>query len=223
MTKRKLFKFEQISTYPNVIQPNCQYPPVDYVLKGKWAESFFQNPNPIILEIGCGKGDYTTGLASVNPSKNFVGIDIKGDRLWVGASKALDKKLVNVGFLRIPVERAAHYFAQGEVDEIWITFPDPQPNKPRERKRLTCDRFLNVYSQILKPNGIVHLKTDNVPFFDYTIEKVKSSGHQLLEATHDLYGPEGSFIKEEVKSIQTYYERMFLDQGMKICYLNFRL
>jgi tRNA (guanine-N7-)-methyltransferase len=223
VTKRKLIKFAQVSSFRNVIQPNCQYPPKDFHMKGKWAESFFENQKPLVLEIGCGKGDYTTGLAQQCPEKNFMGIDIKGDRLWVGASKALEQKMTNVGFLRISVERGAHYFAANEVEQIWITFPDPQPNKPREKKRLTSQRFLNVYRQFLKPDGIIHLKTDNVPFFDYTLETIASLGHKLHVATHDLYGPDGAHIDPQVKSIQTYYEGMFLEQGMNICYLNFSL
>lgn len=220
MGLNKLERFAETATFPNFVQPDFYYKPEDHEYKGHWAETFFKNSNPIVLELGCGKGEYTVGLAEMYPEKNFIGCDIKGARMWRGARTALDKNLSNVGFLRIQIDQITQYFDANEISEIWITFPDPQPQKPRTRKRLTSTNFLEKYRRILKTDAIIHLKTDNVPFFDFTLEVIEEQKHRLNFSTHDLYG---LGIENEVSRIQTFYESMFLSEGMKICYLNFCL
>lgn len=221
MKKRKLFKFAQLETFNNVIQPSPEeFVHEDFFLKGKWKSEYFKNNNPIILELGCGKGEYTISLAEVYPDKNFIGVDIKGDRLWRGGKTALDKNLVNVAFLRIHIEKINNFFSQDEVSEIWITFPDPQPNKPNIKKRLTSLQFLERYKKILSEKSIIHLKTDNAPLFDFTLEVIENYKHHLIYQTHDLYNEKN--IKEELH-IKTYYEQMFLKEGLPICYLEFSL
>ncbi|MFH0865607.1 MAG: tRNA (guanosine(46)-N7)-methyltransferase TrmB [Bacteroidota bacterium] len=220
MTKRKLQKFAELGTFENVFQPkNVDFIYNGFFLKGKWASEYFINSNPVILELGCGKGEYTTGLAEKYPGKNFIGIDIKGERLWKGSKTALDKKINNVAFIRTQIEHINYFFNKDEVSEIWITFPDPQPNKPKTKKRLISPKFLDRYMKILVPGGIIHLKTDNVPLFDYSLDVIKNAGHNLLYKTHDLYGNE---LIDDVLSIKTFYEKMFLEEGLPICYLKFQ-
>ena len=192
----------------------------DHMLKGKWNEQFFKNNNPIVLELGCGKGEYTVELARNNIDKNFLGVDIKGARMWRGARTAFEEKMKNVGFLRTSIELIESFFSTAEVDEIWITFPDPQLKKRRNKKRLTGPRFLNSYSNFLKPDGLIHLKTDSRELYDYTLGLIKNNPVQLIEATHDLY--DGMRANEPL-AIKTYYEQIFLEQGKKITYLCFRL
>ncbi len=190
----------------------------DYVLKGRWGKDFFRNDHPVVLELGCGKGEYTVGLAEQFPWKNFIGMDIKGARMWRGAVTARDKGLGNVAFVRSRIELLRSFFAPGEVAEIWLTFPDPQPGKRREKKRLTHPRFLEVYREILQEGGCVHLKTDNTNLFRYTLEVIRLNGFPLEEETFDLYGEN----KEgKVFGIRTYYENRFVEEGKKICYLRF--
>ncbi len=221
MAKRKLQKFAEVSTFNNVLQPiKEQYLREGFDLKGKWVSQFFENTNPLVLELGCGKGEYTIALAKKYSDKNFIGIDIKGERLWRGSKTALEENIINVGFLRIRIEMIEHFFAAEEVSEIWITFPDPQPNKPRTKKRLTSPEFLEKYSKFLKPAGILHLKTDCAPFFDYSIETINAGGHKLQINTHDLYH---SDIKGDVLETQTHYEKSFLKKGIPICYMSFLL
>ena len=191
-------------------------------MRGQWNRQFFLNDHPIILEIGCGKGEYTIGLGRAFPEKNFIGIDIKGEGLWKGAKEALEAGLDNIAFLRIQVERIRHFFSENEVDAIWLTFPDPQLQLSRERKRLTSRRFLDLYQGILKPHGIIHLKTDSRPLFDFTLEMIRQEGHQLLLHTFDLYKDDQVEI-HGVKDIQTYYEAKYLEQGLPIHYLQFQL
>lgn len=224
MPKKKLQRFAEIKKFPHVLEPTIeQVKAGSYHLNGKWKEVFFKNDNPIVLELGCGKGEYTIGLAEKYPSKNFIGIDIKGNRIWRGAKTADEKKLPNVAFLRTRIEFIESFFCAGEVNEIWITFPDPQPQKPRERKRLTSLRFLNRYKNFLAPGGIVHLKTDNRGFFEYTREVIEKNNLSLFFSTHDLYSTPMQHYSSEATAIQTYYESQFLNQGSKICYLNFGL
>ena len=180
----------------------------------------FKNQNPIVLELGCGKGEYTIALSQRNPDKNFIGVDIKGARLWKGAKYATENALPNVAFLRTRIEFITSLFAENEVSEIWVTFADPQPNKPK--KRLTSHQFLAKYKTFLKPDGIIHLKTDSILLHESTLEVIREGGHKLLEANNDIYAPE-SHVAEEITSIKTFYESQFLAKGMPITYLKFVL
>jgi len=217
--KNKLARWAELEQMDFVLQP-CfdEVYKRDYVLKGHWGEGFFHNENPIVLELGCGKGEYTVGLAEKFPGKNFIGIDIKGARMWRGAVNARNKGLKNVAFLRSRVELLHSFFDRGEVSEIWLTFPDPQPGKRREKRRLTHPRFLEMYRNILKPGGYVHLKTDNVDLFQYSLEVIRLNKFLLEESTIDLYGENKDGI---VFRIRTFYEKQFLEEGKKICYLRF--
>ncbi|MEO8086858.1 MAG: tRNA (guanosine(46)-N7)-methyltransferase TrmB [Bacteroidota bacterium] len=217
--KRKLARFAENETFPHMFQPKM-FPPVDHELKGKWHTDFFKNQNPIVLELGCGRGEYTVSLAEKFPEKNFVGIDWKGARLWRGAKTAQDNKMTNVAFLRIMIQNILNFFSHDEVSEIWITFPDPQPQPSKERKRLTSLRFLNMYKQLLMPGGIIHLKTDNKAFYDFTLEVIGENKFKNIYATDDLYHSDAD---NEILGIKTTYENMFLEQGMKICYIKFAI
>ncbi|MCD6066812.1 MAG: trmB [Bacteroidetes bacterium] len=217
----KIEKFEEFTSFPN-----CSFLPFQKIaeghpLRGKWRSEQFKNSNPIVLELGCGRGEYTVGLAKNNPEKNFIGVDIKGNRIWTGAKEALDKKMDNVAFIRVRIDFIEHCFVKDEVDEIWITFPDPQPNKPRARQRLTNPIFLNRYFKFLKPGGRIHLKTDNTGFYEYTLEIIEQEKHLLIWSTADLYthNPSG---QKELTEIQTYYENLFSAKGEKIKYCCFQ-
>lgn len=219
MGKNKLKKFAEIEQLDCVLQyPREKLLAEGFPYKGKWGERIFRNPNPIVLELGCGKGEYTVGLAKENPDKNFIGIDIKGARIWTGAKEVDSLGLVNAAFLRTEIENISHFFNPGEVDEIWITFPDPQMQKTG--KRLTSSRFLQLYSGIMKKEGIVHLKTDSPFLYEFTRRLIERNGLEVLEKTSDLYG-EGK--ADPVKSIKTYYESQWLSRGKKIKLLSFRL
>jgi len=219
LAKRKLERFEECKTFPNLIQAGYFDLLSDYPLKGNWASKYFHNDHPIVLELGCGKGEYTVSLAEKDRKKNYIGIDNKGARLWRGCKNALEKNLNNVCFIRTRIELIERFFAPGEISEIWITFPDPQPGS-RERKRLTSPRFLAHYQNILKPGSTIHLKTDNTPLFEYTLETIKEQGHRLLFHSFDLYGMN---LNDDASSVQTFYEKMFLEQGIGIKYLRFAL
>ena len=216
MAKRKLQRFAENETFSNVFQPKFKYPFHDFALKGKWRSEYFKNANPIVLELGCGRGEYTTRLSEAFPEKNFIGIDIKGARLWRGAKTAIENKMPNVCFIRTQIQLLSYFFDTDEVSEIWLTFPDPQPQKSRERKRLTSPRFLDMYRHILVSKGVIHLKTDSRPLFKYTIESAASNNFILSSGTDHLYS---SPIKKSVPDIRTKYETMFLEQGASICYL----
>jgi tRNA (guanine-N7-)-methyltransferase len=211
--KDKLRRFAEVNTFSNVLQLDAGKP-----FKGCWNTGFFKNANPVVLELACGKGEYTVNLARLFPDKNFVGIDYKGNRIWRGAKTALEDGVNNVGFLRIQIETLLDYFAPGEVDEIWITFPDPQPQVSREKKRLTSSRFLDKYKLLLKPGGFINLKTDNDGFHAYTAEKISEIGLNLHVKTEDLYHSE---FADEVLSIKTYYEKKYLKENKNINYLKF--
>jgi len=211
--KDKLRRFAEISTFSNVVQLDAGKP-----FKGKWASEFFKNENPVVLELACGKGEYTVNLGRLFPQKNFIGIDYKGNRIWRGAKTALEDGVNNVGFLRIQIETILDYFGEGEIDEIWITFPDPQPQISREKKRLTSPRFLEKYKQILRPEGPINLKTDNDDLHAYTAEKIGELGLKLHVKTEDLYNSE---FADEVLSIKTYYEKKYLQDNKNINYLKF--
>lgn len=190
-----------------------------FQLKGKWT-SHFKNDKPIVLELGCGKGEYTVGLAQRDNTKNYIGIDIKGARFWRGAKTALEENLENVAFLRTQIELIDLIFEENEVSEIWITFPDPQIKYKRTKHRLTNESFLKKYGKILHPNGLVHLKTDSEFMHGYTLGLLHGLGHEILYANHDVYKNEGS--PREVLEIQTFYENQYLDKGKPITYIQFR-
>jgi len=209
-----------MQTFSHVEQPDLKLLEKGYPLKGNWNNEFFKNQNPIVLELGCGMGEYSVGLAEKFPNKNFIGIDIKGARMWRGADEALKKKLDNVGFLRIRIDWIEKCFAKNEVDEIWITFPDPQLKKRRGNKRLTHPIFLNRYANILKKNAPIHLKTDSQFLHGFTLGIVAGEQHFLEDSTHDLYN---SSSTREHMEIKTHYENIYLEKGMPITYLRFRL
>lgn len=213
MGKDKLRRFAEIATFNNVFELE-----EGQSLKGNWNKEHFKNNHPLVLELACGKGEYSVNLARLFPDKNFIGIDYKGNRIWRGAKTALEDGILNVAFLRIQIEHILNYFDKGEVSEIWITFPDPQPQISREKKRLTFPGFLEKYRTILKPNGILHLKTDNDALHAYTHEKIAELGLQLHVRTEDLYR---SDFADEVLSIKTYYEKKYLANEKNINYLKF--
>jgi tRNA (guanine-N7-)-methyltransferase len=219
MARGKLSRFEQNIEAYNVLEPNK---PLFATIKGKWNETYFKNNNPIILELACGRGEYTTGLAAIYPNKNFIGIDIKGDRLWKGSQIAIEKGLENVAFLRIKIEDLHSFFEQDEVDEIWIIQPDPRPRLRDARRRLTSPRFLNEYRQIIKQNAVIRLKTDSDILFDYSMELLQSEVMQPivknLTSTTDLYK---SNLAEEHHNIHTKYELEAVGNGLTIKYLRF--
>ena len=213
MGKDKLRRFAEVDTFSNVLQLEA-----GKALKGNWGGSFFKNDNPIVLELACGKGEYAVSMARLFPGKNFIGVDYKGNRIWRGAKTAIEENIVNVAFLRIQIENILDYFAADEVDEIWITFPDPQPQVSREKKRLTSPRFLHKYHEILKPGGFIHLKTDNDALHSYTVEKIAALNLHLHAKTENLYH---SPYADEVLSIKTYYEKKYLKDNKNINYLKF--
>jgi tRNA (guanine-N7-)-methyltransferase len=226
MSIGKLRKFAELATFPNVFQsPRGKHLAlrdhlgVPVSMKGKWAEHF-RNPNPIVVELACGRGEYTVALARSIPHKNFIGIDIKGARLWKGAREALDGALQNVAFVRAQVDHLPELFAPDEVSEIWITFPDPYLNQSKSQKRLTSSRFLDTYKRVLQDGGLIHLKTDSEPLFHFTIETITDGNHILLERVDDVWGmsPVPDYLR-----IKTYYEQMHLHVGRTIKYLKFKL
>ncbi len=220
MAKNKLQRFAELRTFTNVHEHLFTERENDFKLKGKWSKEYFKNNNPIVLELGCGKGEYSIGLSEQYTNKNFIGVDIKGARIWRGSKTAQEKNLTNVTFLRTQIEYTETCFSKDEVSEIWITFPDPQPNK--ERKRLTHSLFINRYKNFLQPNGFIHLKTDSLELHEFTLEIIAENKHRLLDATNDLYAP-STTEREEVKSIKTHYEKLFTALGKKITYLKFQL
>ncbi len=221
MGKNKLQRWAEMEGFPNVVQPQLkEILNKDHALKGKWGNLHFKNNNPLILELGCGRGEYTLGLAKMYPNINFIGIDIKGARLWRGAKNALNENLSNVAFLRTRIEFIKSFFEPGEIDEIWLTFPDPQLKRRRKNKRLTNAYFLNSYLEFLKPDGIIHLKTDSHELFQYTVDLLEYNKIEILEAMDNLYSGE---YKNDILSIKTYYELKFLEQRINITYLKFQL
>ena len=222
MGKNKLKRFRENETFTNVLQPSREeILSGNFPLKGKWASDFFQNENPIVLELGCGKGEYTVNLAQQYPQKNFIGVDIKGARFWRGAKTALEEKVPHAAFLRCQIELIDMIFASNEVAEIWITFPDPQIKYKRTKHRLTNADFLEKYKKILAPDGLIHLKTDSEFLHGYTLGLLHGLGHEILYANHHIYRNEGA--PAEVLAIQTTYEKIYLAQGKPITYIRFRL
>lgn len=221
-SKNKLRRFKENETFSNVIQPSREeLVESKFKLKGLWRKELFKNDNPLVLELGCGKGEYSVALAQKYPNKNFIGIDIKGARFWRGAKTAIEEKIPNVAFLRTQIELIDHAFAQNEVDEIWITFPDPQIKYKRTKHRMTNAEFLERYKKILKPEGVVNLKTDSEFMHGYTLGLLHGAGHDVLYANHNVYKQEGS--PEEVTSIQTFYESQYLEQNKPITYIRFKI
>ena len=218
MGKNKLAKFADMETFSHVFQVSSHdlRNGIPFQMKGNWAKEFFGNENPLVLELGCGKGEYTVGLARKFPDKNFIGIDIKGARMWTGAREALQEGLKNVAFLRTDIEMIHHCFATGEVSEIWLTFPDPQMKKTT--KRLTATNFIRSYLSFLKPEGIIHLKTDSNFMFTYTMEMVRVNHFPVLYQTADVYAEK---MVDEVLQMKTYYEKQWLERGLTIKYVRF--
>ena len=221
-SKNKLKRFLENETFSNLFQPSREILLSDgFEMKGRWHTDYFKNNNPIVLELGCGKGEYTLALSERYPDKNFIGIDIKGARIWRGAKTALLEKRNNVAFIRMQIELIESVFASGEVSEIWITFPDPQIKYKRTKHRLTNPDFLNRYQNILIENGLLHLKTDSEFLHGYTIGLLQGLGHEILMAHHDIYV--NTEAPKEVVEVQTFYEKQFLEQGKAITYLKFKL
>lgn len=221
-SKNKLRRFRENEAFENVIQPSREeLEKNEFSLKGNWNKDFFNNDYPIVLELGCGKGEYTIGLSKQDSKKNFIGIDIKGARFWRGAKTAVEEGLENVAFLRTQIELIDTIFAENEVDEIWITFPDPQIKYKRTKHRLTNTEFLQKYKHILKPEGLVNLKTDSEFMHGYTLGLLHGEGHEILYSHHDIYKTE--YSPKAVREIQTFYEKQYLDQGKRITYIQFRI
>ncbi len=217
MSRKKLVRFKANEENPNVVQEGK---PIFEEIKGQWRARQFQNQNPLVIELACGRGEFTVGLARVFPHQNFIGVDIKGSRIWKGSSTASEEGLENVAFLRTQIQLLDKFFDQGEIDELWITFPDPFPRDGDEKRRLTSDRFLDMYKPLLKSGGTVHFKTDNTGLFDFSLNLVQSRKDiEVLGHTHDFYQSEW---KDDHFGIQTRYEKMFSEKGEKIKYLKFR-
>lgn len=220
MGKNKLARWAELGSYNNVIQPEIgDISDRDHPIKGRWNQELFKNENPIVLELGCGKGEYTIGLANSFPVKNFIGIDIKGARMWRGAKTANEQKLINVAFLRTRIEFINSFFSPDEVDEIWITFPDPHPGGRNSNKRLTSPWFLNSYRLFLRDKGLIHLKTDNAELYAFTKKVISFNNLETIFNTEDLYSEK----TDNILSIRTHYEKIFLNAGLKINCLSFRL
>tara|TARA_B110001450_G_scaffold63430_1_gene60177 strand:+ start:724 stop:1398 length:675 start_codon:yes stop_codon:yes gene_type:complete len=220
-SKNKLKRFNQNLTFPNVIQPSREELIENkFPLKGNWRKDFFKNENPIVLELGCGKGEYSVYLAKENLHKNFIGIDLKGARLWAGAKESLILELTNVAFIRAQIELVSDLFSENEIDEIWITFPDPQIKYKRTKHRLTNPQFLAKYKNILKPEGFIHLKTDSEYMHGYTLGLLQGMGIEVEYAHHDLYT--NPYAPKEASAVQTYYEKIYLEENKPITYLKFK-
>lgn len=211
MGQKKLIRFEAIKSFPNVLQ----YPEN---MAGQWA-GFFKNDNPLTLELACGKGEYTVGLARMYPQRNFLGVDLKGNRIYIGAKQCLEENITNAAFLRTKIDQIATYFQPGEVKEIWLTFPDPQLRKSRSRRRLTHPKFLRLYQQILVPGGLIHLKTDSPVLYAFTKLVTQMYNLPLLEDSDDIHA---GAMKQEL-AIKTHYESLDIAQSNRIHYLCFRL
>lgn len=221
MGKNKLRRFAENETFPHLFQPKMSFPLVDHPLKGRWLVDFFKNDHPITLELGCGRGEYTVAMSAMYPERNFIGIDWKGARLWRGAKTTLERGQSNAAFLRIMISNISAFFSsQDKVQEIWITFPDPQLEQRRERKRLTSPRFLDLYRSFAAPGCVVNLKTDSLPLAEFTLDVLREQQLPVLLQTSDLYSEPWV---DQVLSIKTTYENIWLAKGAKINYIKFQL
>jgi tRNA (guanine-N7-)-methyltransferase len=221
MGKDKIRRFAAVKSFDNFFEPVIGEP---YYMKGNWRKDYFKNDQPIVLELGCGKGEYSVGLGKFYPDKNFIGVDIKGARMFIGAEEALNSNMTNVAFLRTKIDFITDCFEEAEVDEIWLTFSDPQPKK--ENKRLSSPPFIERYRKIVKPGGIIHMKTDSDLLFEYTEEQIKVNNYECLELTWDLYGelPEKiDPVTREIFHIKTHYEKLFTAKGSVIKYCKFKI
>ena len=221
MGKDKLKKFSELNTFTNVLQPSLNEIQPAHKIKGKWNLEF-KNDNPIVLELGCGKGEYTIGLSKRNPDTNFIGVDIKGARIWKGAKTMNDQKIENVRFLRTKIDFIEHFFSKDEVSDIWLTFSDPQPKRPR--KRLTSPLFIERYKKFLCPNGTIHLKTDSNLLYNYTLDEIKENNYTIIEKSTNIYSeliPRATKKLQETLSIQTFYESLWLKKNKTIKYIAF--
>lgn len=232
--KNKLKRFADVAEFENVFEPNLAQvidannggAILPHPMRGKWASDFFGNNNKVVLELACGGGEYTVALAKQNPDINFLGIDIKGARLWKGAGIALNNGLSNAGFLRTRIDFITSFFEPNEIDEAWITFPDPQPQKNRARKRLTSPMFIERYKQFFKKGALIHLKHDNDFFFNYTLEQIQECGYELVFCSHNIYADLDKLEDDklrEILQVKTYYEDKFSKVGHVIKYLSFRI
>ncbi len=214
--KKKLLHFAENMTFPHFFQPDFDEMKAGFEFRGRWKEDFFGNDHPLVLELGCGKGEYTVGLARAYPDKNFIGIDIKGARLWRGAKDSVEMELENTAFLRIRIEHIEYCFAPDEIDEIWITFPDPQPRIKQTKKRLTSPRFLKIYNSLLKKDGLLHLKTDNADFYKFTLDMLPHHHFKIDYMTDNLYDSEWD---GDAGKFETFYENKFKKEGHAIKYV----
>jgi tRNA (guanine-N7-)-methyltransferase len=220
VAKKKLIHFAENLTFSHLFQLSYKQLMEGFPIKGNWNKDYFQNQHPVILELGCGKGEYTVNLAQAHPERNYIGIDIKGARLWKGCKMVDELNIRNAAFIRSRVELLEHFFAKGEVNEIWLTFPDPFEPGRRTNKRLTSPPFLERYRQVLAVDGIIHLKTDNSGLFHYTLGVIKEHGHELIYASEDVYEEDD---EHAATAIQTFYEQKFRSDGIPIKYLEFKL
>lgn len=218
----KLEKFAEFESFDNCVTLFWENLSKGFALKGKWHNEHFKNQKPIVLELGCGKGEYTIGLAQKHPEKNFIGVDIKGNRIWTGAKQAIENKMENVAFVRTKIDFIDYCFDTNEVDEIWITFPDPQPQSPRAKQRLTHKLFLDRYKKFLKKGGLVHLKTDSTSLYEFTLEVIAENKLPMIWHTNDLY-KNCPADRQELVNIKTYYEALFTSKGEDIKYICFKL
>ncbi len=220
MVKKKLAHFAENLTFKHLFQPPFEELTTGFPYKGNWHDGYFLNDNPITLEAGCGKGEYTVNLAIMHPDRNFIGMDIKGARLWKGCKMVQEHGLQNVAFIRSRIDFIENFFSLNELDEIWLTFPDPQPQSNRTQKRMTSPVFLEKFKNILKPEGVIHLKTDNTGLYHYTLKVIREYGHHLIISSDDIYRLEQPL---EATAIQTFYEAIFRKNGIPIKYIEFTL
>jgi tRNA (guanine-N7-)-methyltransferase len=217
MGRKKLERFKANEENRNVIQPGKE---IYSTIKGTWKQGFFQNDKPLVVELACGRGEFAVGLARVTPDKNFIGVDIKGSRIWKGSTMAMEENLQNVAFLRAQIEQLDQYFEPNEIDQLWITFPDPRPKDRDEKRRLTSPRFLEMFKVLVKTDGKVHFKTDNTGLYEYTLEILNGrSDTEIIKQTPDFYD---SSWKDDHFGIKTRYEKMFSEKGEKIKYISFQ-